>query len=68
LSPGDLIITSGHGGIYPQGLPIGVVAGEIEGQILAQTFVDWRKITFVRVIDLGGKGLPATPAGKKNNG
>jgi len=68
LSPGDLITTSGHGGIYPQGLPIGVVAGEIEGEILAQTFVDWRRITFVRVIDLGAKGLPAKSAGKKNNG
>jgi len=68
LSPGDLITTSGHGGIYPQGLPIGVIAGEIEGEILAQTFVDWRRITFVRVIDLGAKGLPAKSAGKKNNG
>ncbi len=68
LSPGDLITTSGHGGIYPQGLPIGVVAGEIEGEILAQTFVDWRRITFVRVIDLGAKGLPSKSAGKKNNG
>ncbi len=68
LSPGDLITTSGHGGIYPQGLPIGVVAGEIEGEILAQTFVDWRRITFVRVIDLGAKGLPAKSASKKNNG
>ena len=68
LSPGDLITTSGHGGIYPQGLPIGVVAGEIEGEILAQTFVDWRRITFVRVIDLGAKGLPAKQVGKKSNG
>lgn len=53
LAAGELIVTSGHGGVYPPGLPIGLVAGEVAGITLAQTFVDWRKISYVRVVDFG---------------
>ncbi|MEL0001478.1 MAG: rod shape-determining protein MreC [Rhodospirillales bacterium] len=66
--PGDLIVTSGHGGIYPPGLPVGVVAGEIDGKTMAQTFVDWRKIEFVRVVDLGEGEDPAKAGFSKRDG
>ncbi len=54
LEPQSLIVTSGHGGVFPPGLPVGVVAGEIGREIWAQTFVDWRKLGYVRVVDFGG--------------
>ncbi len=62
LTAGDLIVTSGHGGVFPAGLPVGVVAGEIGGQTWAQTFVDWRNLAYVRVVDFGEKLDPAPPA------
>lgn len=60
LEPGALIVTSGHGGIFPPGLPVGVVAGEVDGAVLAQTFVDWRKLSYVRVVDFGDPEPPPT--------
>jgi len=59
LAPGALIVTSGHGGVFPPGLPVGVVAGVVDGATLAQTFVDWRKLGYVRVVDFGGSVDPA---------
>ena len=53
LEPGGLIVTSGHGGVFPPGLPIGVVAGVVAGETLAQTFVDWRRLDYLRIVDFG---------------
>lgn len=61
LGPGALIVTSGHGGVFPPGLPVGVVAGDIDGATWAQTFVDWRKLAFVRVVDFGEQETPPPP-------
>lgn len=61
LEAGALIVTSGHGGVYPPGLPVGIVAGTVEGHILAQTFVDWRKLAYVRLVDFGPVGVPIDP-------
>ena len=49
-------------------LPVGVVAGEIDGKTMAQTFVDWRKIEFVRVVDLGEGEDPAKAGFSKRDG
>lgn len=61
LEPGTLIVTSGHGGVFPPGLPVGVVAGQIGGETWAQTFVDWRKLAYVRVVDFGELEAPPDP-------
>ncbi len=58
LEAGALIVTSGHGGVFPPGLPVGVIAGEVEGRILAQTFVDWRNLAYVRLVDFGPAEQP----------
>jgi len=59
LDPGALIVTSGHGGVFPANLPVGVVAGHRENETWAQTFVDWRRLDYVRVIDFGELPDPA---------
>jgi len=59
LKPGDLIVTSGHGGVFPPGLPIGVVAGDVAGETWVQTFVDWRKLEYLRLLDFGESLDPA---------
>jgi rod shape-determining protein MreC len=59
LESGALIVTSGHGGVFPPGLPVGIVAGQIAGQTWVQTFVDWRNLGYVRVVDFGENLDPA---------
>ncbi len=64
--PGDRIVTSGHGGALPPGLPVGVVTAVDEGVVRVQPFVDWHRLEYVRVLDYALLGaLPSTrPAGR----
>ena len=57
VTPSDRIITSGHGGAFPSGLPVGVVASVSDGGIEVQLFADYAKLEFVRIADFGLKGL-----------
>jgi rod shape-determining protein MreC len=50
VQPGDRIVTSGHGGLLPPGLPIGVVASTSDSVVRVQPLVDWHRIEFVRVV------------------
>lgn len=57
ISVGDLVATSGHGGVFPPGLPVGVVSAVEEGSIQVQPFIDWDHMEFVRMIDYELPGL-----------
>jgi rod shape-determining protein MreC len=62
VEAGDRIVTSGHGGTYPAGLPVGVVASVSEKSIRIEPLVDWNRLEFVRVVDFGIAGiLPPQP-------
>ena len=50
IALGDRIVTSGHGGLFPPGLPIGTVAGVEDGLIKVQPFEDLDRLEFVRVV------------------
>jgi rod shape-determining protein MreC len=50
VQPGDRIVTSGHGGLLPPGLPVGVVASTSDSIVRVQPLVDWHRIEFVRVV------------------
>ena len=67
VSPGDRIVTSGHGGAFPPGLPVGVVAAVSDAGIGVQPFVERSRLEYVRVVDFGLKGIlqplfPGIPA------
>jgi len=55
--PGDRIVTSGHGGVFPPGLPVGVVTSVDERVIRVGPFVDWNRLEFVRLLDYGLDGV-----------
>ncbi|HTO82093.1 MAG TPA: rod shape-determining protein MreC [Methylomirabilota bacterium] len=57
---GDRIVTSGHGGVFPPGLPVGVITSIKGGVALVQPYVDWEQLEYVRLVDyeLGGLLLP----------
>jgi rod shape-determining protein MreC len=57
ITPSDRIVTSGHGGAFPPGLPIGVVAAVSDGGVTVQLFADYGRLEFVKVADFGLHGL-----------
>ncbi|MDZ4328467.1 MAG: rod shape-determining protein MreC, partial [Pseudomonas sp.] len=50
ISPGDRVVTSGDGGLIPQGLPVGLVIQTSDGNLRVQTFADRGRLNFVRVL------------------
>lgn len=49
--PGDRVLTSGDGGVFPAGLPVGVVAASQDGAVRVQPFVDWDRMEYLRLVD-----------------
>ncbi len=62
VAPGERIVTSGHGGALPPGLPVGTVASAHDGSVRVKPFVDWDRLEYVRVIELEPVGSPPGPA------
>ena len=63
VKPGDDIVTSGHGGVFPAGLRIGTVSSIGKAGVRVAPFVDWDRIEDVLLVDYGGSGGSAiTPA------
>ena len=50
VSPGERIVTSGHGGVFPPGIPVGMVASVADGEVRVQPFVDWGRLEYVSVL------------------
>ena len=48
---GMRVVTSGHGGIFPYGVPVGVVRQERSGRYSVSLFVDPGKAHFVQVVN-----------------
>jgi len=57
VSVGTLILTSGHGGVLPRGIPVGRVDSVGRDGIRVRPLVDWNRLTFVRIIDYSSPGL-----------
>jgi len=50
IRPGDRIVTSGHGGVFPPGLPVGVVTQTNDGVLRVRPFVEWSKLETVSIL------------------
>lgn len=57
ISKGDRVVTSGHGGAFPPGLPIGMVSAVSDTGIEVQPFVDRDSVEYVRILDYGLQGI-----------
>jgi len=50
VKEGDRILTSGDGGVFPRGLPVGVAAKGLDGQWRVRLAADSSGIDFVRIL------------------
>ncbi len=60
ISAGDLVVTSGHGGAFPAGLPVGIVVrdGDTEdAELRVRPFLAAERLEFVRLMDFGLTGV-----------
>jgi rod shape-determining protein MreC len=56
---GERVTTSGHGGVFPAGLPVGVIVSTGDGGVRVQPFVDLDRLEHVRLVEYGlGGTLP----------
>ncbi|HVJ55021.1 MAG TPA: rod shape-determining protein MreC [Aliidongia sp.] len=56
VAVGDKILTSGDGGVFPPGLPVGVVTS-IDGGVRVEPASDLSRIDYTRIIDFGLGGV-----------
>ena len=61
VAPGDRIVTSGDGGVFPPGLPIGTVSQVNDGEVLVEPIVDYTRMSIVRILDFGPSGMLPLP-------
>lgn len=54
VSIGDRVVTSGHGGVFPPGLPAGRVVSDGDQGLRVMPFVDLDRLQFVRIVDFAG--------------
>ncbi|MBP5215648.1 MAG: rod shape-determining protein MreC [Alphaproteobacteria bacterium] len=53
IREGDVVVTSGVGGMFPSGLPIGFVSSIKGGEIKVETLSDMSRVEYVRIVDYG---------------
>ena len=58
---GDPVVTSGHGGAFPPGLPVGVVSQVGEGGLRIEPYVDWAHLEYLRLADYELSGVLLSP-------
>jgi rod shape-determining protein MreC len=56
VSEGAHVITSGHGGVFPPNLPIGILKESSRGAYSVIPSADLGRITYVRLVDFGLEG------------
>src|SRR5579859_1414687 len=54
---GNRIVTSGHGGAFPPGMPVGVIASIQDGIVRVEPFVHRYQLDYVAVVDYGLPGV-----------
>ncbi|MBB4265166.1 rod shape-determining protein MreC [Roseospira visakhapatnamensis] len=61
VSPGDRIVTSGIGRLFPPGLPVGVVSSVDDGHIWVELFIEDSRLELARILDYGPDGIVGDP-------
>lgn len=66
VKAGDRVVTSGHGGLYPHGIPVGEVMASKDDELTVRLYADIDRTNYVRIVkrtdDPNLRMAPATPA------
>jgi rod shape-determining protein MreC len=62
LQAGDRIVTSGHGGLFPPGLPVGTIEVDPDGRLQVALAAVAEYLDYVRVLEPAPVGSPDEPA------
>jgi rod shape-determining protein MreC len=54
---GERIVTAGSGGVFPPGVPVGVVASVDGGIVRVEPYAELSRLEFVRIVDFGLAGM-----------
>ncbi len=65
VKAGARVMTSGHGGIFPPNLPVGVVAGTDHGEVEIAPLATFGRINQIRLVDFNLAGGPFNPIAAK---
>jgi rod shape-determining protein MreC len=57
VEAGQRIVTSGHGGVFPPGIPVGRISTVGENGVRVQPFVDWDRVEYLRLANYGMPGV-----------
>ena len=57
IAKGARIVTSGQGGVFPPGIPVGVVSSIDANGVRAESFIATSEIEYVRIVDYGQAGV-----------
>ena len=61
INSGDIVLTSGDGGVYPQGIPVGVVINDEAKKFVVRPNIILRSLDYVRVINWSPQQLANLP-------
>ena len=74
INVGDRVVTSGDGGVFPPGMPVGKVASVDAGNIRVEPFTASSRVEYLRIVDFGLAGVlppdavPQPKANKRSKG
>lgn len=68
IKVGDHVVTSGVGGAFPPGLPVGEVVEIVNGKVYVQPFADLGRLEFIRMVDYGLPGVLSEDLGVEIGG
>jgi rod shape-determining protein MreC len=54
---GERVVTGGAGGVFPPGIPVGVVASIKGGDVRVEPYAELTRLEFVRIVDFGLEGV-----------
>ena len=58
---GERIVSSGNGGIFPPGLPIGIVSAIEDGIVRVEPYAELSRLDYLRIVNYGLSGVLPQP-------